>query len=601
LSFIVSNNIKIKNEGLVQSSTFQYHIAGDIFEPDIKIENLYHMIKKSEKLPPLVGEFSIVFEDSEEIIVINDELGTIKWFIFIKNKEVIVSNNLWKIAQNKDFSIDNVDKGAIYEYFTMYQSLDQRTIFTDVELIEGGTLVRISKKNMIVSKRKYMDIIYNNSDINNFTKEEIFEEIDIKMENTVEKVIAKYPDSKIGVTISGGLDSRFPLPYLDKIKNTKVGYLIGTHKGVLDAYDFKSAKKMASIFNLKLKFINPFSTDIEEKILIDISRNPLGASNILKAINKKKTFNGDDNFDILFTGAYGGLIGGRVLNKELLNSSNSEILAKHLFFDYSEVKTLHDLEHGYGNYEFLLKSANRIVNLFTGKNIIKQYSREEYLDDFFDSSFLVPKVEKEKIYKKLVAFVNKEKSNDKSNLSIIMKVHLYRHSIRGAFESLHGQVRAYSIYHPYIYEYSKNWPVSYLENRSIMEEFLLYKYPELARVPLQSYDMPINYRFRKVNILLKVFLKSKSLFNFILRGLSIDYNSWWHHNEIQDLVKDSFKRKDSFFNSLFNHTEVKSVMNNKRYTLQAEHLLKLKLMLDFIEKKNYDKLIDLEIEEVEKY
>jgi hypothetical protein len=601
MSFIVSNNINIKNEGLAQSSTFQYHIAGDIFEPDIKIENLYQMIKKGEKLPHLVGEFSIIFEDSEEIIVINDELGTIKWFMFIKDKEVIVSNNLWKIAKNKDFSTDNIDKSSIYEYFTMYQSFDQRTIFTDVELIEGGTLVRISTKNTTISKNKYIDIIYNNSDINNFTKEEIFEEIDIKMKKTVEKVIEKYPDSKIGVTISGGLDSRFPLPYLDKIKNTKIGYLIGTHKGILDAYDFKSAKKMASIFKLKLKFINPFSTNIEEKILIDISRNPLGASNILKAINKNKTFQGGDNFDILFTGAYGGLIGGRVLNKELLNSPNSETLAKHLFFDYSEVKTLHDLERGYGEYEFLMKSFNRIVNLFTGKNIIKQYSREDYLDDFFNSNFLVPIVEKEKIYKKLVDFVNKEKFNDKSNLSIIMKVHLYRHSIRGAFESLHGQVQAYSIYHPYIYEYSKNWPVSFLENRSIMEEFLLYKYPELARVPLQSYDMPINYRFKKVNILLKVFLKSKSVFNFILRGLSIDYNSWWHDNEIQYLIRSSFKSKNYFFNSLFNYAELKQVMNNKRYTLQAEHLLKLKLMLDIIEKKNYYKLIDLEIDEADKY
>jgi len=182
-----------------------------------------------------------------------------------------------------------------------------------------------------------------------------------------------------------------------------------------------------------------------------------------------------------------------------------------------------------------------------------------------------------------------------------MKLHLYRHSIQGAFESLHGQVKSYSIYHPYIYEYSKTWPTEFLENRSIMEEFLLSKHPILAEVPLQTYELPSKYRFKSISALHKVLLKLKALSMFVIRGLSIDYNSWWKSKEVKKLIEKTFQEDNIKFDELFKKEDIKKMLKYKRYDALIENLIKIKLMLDIVEKQEYHKLLDLNLGLSSKY
>lgn len=600
MSFLVSNNNKIKNEGLTSSDGFQYHIAGDIFEPEISIEAIYELVSNGKTLPHLIGEFMLVIDDTESVYIISDEIATIKWYYYYDNEEFILSNNFWEIACIKDIGVDDINKNCIYEQLLLNQSLSNQTILKNVNTVPSGSVLCFSKSQSRLSVTKYNDIKYEDTP-NSLNKKEVFDNIDKQLKKTIEKIIEMNNDAKIGVTISGGLDSRFPLPYIKDLDNPKMSYLIGTHKGFFNAYDYNSAKTMANMYNINLKFVNPFSQNMKEKIKIDILRNPNKASNILKAIDMGKSFDKDE-FNILLTGAYGGLIGGRVLNKELLNSKDMEDLSKNLFFDYSQLKQFNNIEKGLTKYSVYSKRLNRLFKLFFKSNSLnKNNLKDKTIDQFMNSNFLISKETKSEIYQNIRSYVNKEKQLNKNNISIIMKMHLYRHGLTGAFESLHGQVKAYSIYHPYIYEYSKKWPVSFLENRSIMEEFLLFKHKELADIPLQNYNMPIKYRFNKTNVLLKAIIKIKAFFNFKLRGLSIDYNSWWNHKSVQELVHETFEKKDSYFYTIFNKKDIDKALKYPRHSHLIEYLLKIKLIVDMIENKEYKQLVDYPLKESSKY
>lgn len=608
MSFLISS-IETKNtdqqnnfwhKGMNAGTDFQYFMAGDIFEPTISISEVHSILKSDKEIPSLEGEFSLCIADDDTIYVINDEIGTLKWFYYYGDDGFILSNNFWEIADIKQLGLENLSDDAIYEYFIMLQSLQSKTFFKDIKVVPPGVVFTYSKKDSLLKITKYADISYQ-SDLKSINKEDIFDQIDLLLAKTIKKITDINKNCSIGVTVSGGLDSRFPLPYIQDLPNKKISYLIGIHKGFLEAFDFKSAKRMSNMYKMKLKLVNPFELDMQKKILIDIARNPLSASNILKAIDKSRAFAPNEDFNILLTGAYGGLIGGRVLNKALLNSKESLELAKNLFFDYSQLKHINRLESGYSNWWFLKEAFARLTKLFFNKHVIDvEKNKNISITHFLDSDFLIPKNKKQKTFEEIFEFVKTEKNNNKNNLSIIMKVHLYRHSIRGAFESLHGQVKAYSIYHPYIYEYSKTWPVSFLENRSIMEEFLLNKHELLAKVPLQSYDLPIHYRYRSTGKMIKIALKLYALFNFTVRGLAINYNSWWKKKEVRTLVKTTFADDNAYFYKLFRKSDVLQMLEYPRYSLLNENLLKLFIMIKMIEKKDYKTLLDIDVPESDK-
>jgi hypothetical protein len=581
-SLLINNNKRIANN-LKKRSGFNYYIAGEIFEPEKyeNIEELYKNINNKEELEKLIGEFCILLEDEENIHIINDEIGTIKWFYYCKDDIFMVSNDFWEIVKFIEPTVNDIDKEAIYESLFLYNTFDGKTFIKDIKKVEGGNLIHYDKKKRELKISIYKDIKYQENV--NLTEEKIFEEIDKRFKRMVEKIrkFNNYP--KIGLTISGGLDSRFPLPFFKK-EEVSSTYLIGQKNNILSPYDYDNAKKMAKIFGFKFKMINPFSIDIKEKILIDLLRNPVGASNIIKALNYDKVFNNE--FDILVTGAYGGLIGGRVLNKDLLEEKNVEILVEKLFLAYSSsnnmIRSLRE------NKNKFLKRINKLSKYFLGKSFF-----EEKIDinEFLNNDLLINKKNKQNVYNKFFKFI-KEQTKNKDNLNTIMKFHLSVHTIRGAFESLHGQAKSYSIYHPYIYEFSKSWPAKFLSGRYIMEKYLFEKYPELAKIPLQDYRLPIYYRFKKLNLIVKFLLKVKYLLLFFSKKLAINYTTWWNRKDLQQYIKNTFNNKYKFFYKIFNEKDVKRIISNREYTQLADDLFKLKLFIDLIESKKYKELKD---------
>ncbi|WP_187647904.1 hypothetical protein [Nitrosophilus labii] len=583
----------VKRINLKEKDSFYFYNAGEIFEPDIDIKEIYKRIK-SENIKDFLGEFSYLFEDKENVYIINDELGSIKWFYFYDENSFLVSNNLWYLVKEKGLTTKDLDVLALYETLVMYFPLNNKTFFKRIKVVPKGSILVYSKKKRKFSIKTYKPIEYRISKKYN-SKEELFNKIDKAFEKTTDKIFSKNNDPFIAVTISGGLDSRFPLFYLERFSK-KIAYLIGINKKFLDALDFKSAKKIAKYFGLRLKLINPFSIDFYKKAMIDISRNPIGPSNILKAIDKKRYFDENEKFNILITGAYGGMIGGRILNDELLSSKERKELINKLFLFYSSISDLEQLETGKAQSIFIKKSLYKILSFFGLSKI--RANLHEKLDNFKKSNFLIPSEIRVKIIKEYEKFFENIAGN---NLTLIMNLHLSRHTIRGAFESLHGQVKSYSIYYPYIYELSKEWDKNFLKKRKIMEEFLLWKDKNIASIPLQTFELPLTFKNKPINKYYNFLYKIISLLNFIIRGLVINYNDWWKNKKVKTFVKKIQNYECKTFDEFFDSEDVKKVFNYGRYNLLVEQLLKIKLILIIIENQEYDKLLDIHIEESEKY
>jgi len=565
-----------------------YYNAGEIFEPTLTIQEIYHKVK-DKKINDFLGEYNYFFEDKDNIYIISDELGAIKWFYYKQDDVFVISNNLWYMAHELNLGIESINKDSFYESILFYFPLNNKTYFQDINVVPQGSLVVFSKKNKTLHVEKIKHIKYKEK---NLSKEEWFYCIDNAFKKNMDNIQKFNSNLYLGISISGGLDSRFSLLYTKHIKN-KIGFLLGIRGKIFKPLDLISAQKLSNYFKIKLKLVNPFKNiDIKTKFLIDISRNPIGPSNFLKAIDKHKSFSKEEEFNVLLTGSYGGLVGGRILNDDLINSNNEDLTFK-MFYFYSEFTKLNEVKKGNAYFNFIKKS---FYKLFLHLNLIdkKKIDFKKEIVDFLNDNFLIPISYKEKLFNKFDKLFNKKLDN----LSKIMTFHLYRHSIRGSFESLHGQVKAYSIYYPYIFELSKQWNVEYLKGRTLIEEFIIYKDKEISKIALQTFNLPKNINYNKY---IKFLLKIISFISFSLRGLVITYNKWWKRKDVQKFVKQIMKEDVKVFNEIFNEKDIEHMMKYKRYDLLLEQILKLKYILKVIENKNYNELLNLKISESSKY
>ena len=590
----IKNNTLKSNDFMVDKN-IKYFIAGEIFEPEsLGIYDIYTTLKEKKELPTLSGEFNLCIEDDEKIYILTDTLATIKWYYTYSKNHFLVSNNFWFVLDKLGHGVEALNRNAIYESLIMGQSLDNETIINDINIVPPASILEYDKISKNITINTYTDIIYTMDDT--LTKEDIFNGLDELFEKTVEKIqYFNKNKTNIAITISGGLDSRFPLPYFTKKKTYNIfGYLIGKKNSFIEPIDIQSAKNLSKIFNIKFKVIDPFTTSIQKKVELDLLRKPEPSSDILKAVDKKEAFS--ENFDILITGSYGGMIGGRILNYNLLDVKDYKELAQKIFYEYSEWIQFGFLEKGY-KQAYFVNNLKRIRNFFTNSSA-KNY---DHINDFLNFDFLIPAKKKQQVYQNLIYKIKNEKlQKQKNNLSIIMKIHLYRHSIRGSFESLHGQVKAYSIYHPYIFEFSKKWPVKFLQNRSLMEEFLYKKYKYLAEAPLQTFTLPLNYKFEKINVIKKIFKKIFTLSNYIIRRLAINYTTWWKNDNFQSFLKNTLE-EETYFYEIFKKEDIQKVFQDNQYSRLKENIFKTKLLIDYIEKKEYQHLLKSDFDETTKY
>lgn len=553
-------------DSLTKEEDFSYKVAGDIFNDNIEIQDIYTLIKEGKKLK-LEGEFNLLIDDDESIVFTNDELGCIKWFYCFHENKLIISNDFWSIVKETKVTSSDINAEALYEILLLGMPLENKTWINGIHVFPRGVIASLNKLTDKWSIVEEYSIHYSES-MNDERK--AYSMIDSSLTKTVEKIVCLNPNKHFLFSTSGGLDSRFPLLYSEYFPN-KASFLIGRNDGVGLAFDYANAKLLASHYDIDLELIDPFSQSLDEKAQLDVLRNPIGHGNLFKALDVKAFIQEPQN-TILITGAHGGLIGGRKMNQTLLSSKNDQELGKNMFYTYSLIKELNN--YNQTNIDSFIIKLKKLVLLLKGEEPSSlNIPIDDEVQKFIATAPLIPKVYKRKMIDKFTQYFM---NNQGSTLTKIMRYHLLRHSIRGMFESMLGQVKSYTIYTYYIYSISKDWSIHFLYDRYIMQSFLKFKDTFSSKVSLQTYKSSFGIRSNRFNTLFRL-LKLKS------RKLAIDYNSWWNHDESKSFVRKTMKKQSSFY-AYFSKKEVDEYLfTNSRYSQTKETLVKLKLLVDYLD------------------
>jgi len=531
-------NIYIQDSKLVEpyikskKLNFNYRLIGDTQILTLEnIENIYSLIKnqKFEKIEKLFCEFILIIEDENYIFILTDNFGLIKKFYTNQNKHFHFGS-FWEVLKSyqKDNDIE-IDYTAIYQQFNYGRTFENKTIVKNIFTSNANQLISYDKKKREISLKHYYHYSHSLKN-NNLNKKEVIEVFEESLENQRNYIIKNSESTDFIVSLSGGLDSRIIIPYLKNSESKINCFHIGVNNNLLDTYDQYLSKLLLKNEDIEFHLIDPFITKIEEKVNLDILRNPTINSNILKAINihDHSLFSPNQTY---ISGGHGGAVGGRLLDNKLIKKIDNQQLKNYL------------------NSKFLLRN-----------------------EDFFNWDKILPEN---------FDFVESELesllSNNYDNFGVFMHFHKMRHTNLGVYESLLGQLDFFSIYIPFIWLNSEEWGFSNMKNRQILIDNLKSLEKKYYLTPQQNAksinnDSAFKLTYQKIN---KKIRKS-----------SIDYNIWWSDKYFKNYVQDTMRMDSSFYN-VFDKSEILKVFSNSNYSQSKENILKLKLIIEYIDQKKF--------------
>ena len=536
MAIYIENNSTPEPFKISQKHGFKYKVIGDVkaFKKE-DIEDIYSYIKTNrlEKINNYYFEFILLIEDSEKFYILTDNFGLIKKH-YTKVKNNFYFGSFWEVLR----SIEN-ERRVVLNYQNIYDQIHYHRSFDDESIIKN--IFSTNSNQLIIFDKLTYEVKKNNIRKLTYIFENNFSSINDQLDNFDQSLSAqvKFIDknsekSEYVVSLSGGLDSRIIIPYLTKTRKKITAFHIGISMNKIKTYDAYLVNKLLQNENIKFELINPFDSDIDDKVNLDILRNPSPRSNILKTIDIKN-FNIFNLNQAYISGGHGGAVGGRILDDR-----------------FKDIKTKQSLKH-YLEEKFLLVDKK----FLDWTNFISQ----EY----------------DPLEKELDLLVE---NNDFFN--IFMHFHKSRHSSQGVFESLLGQLNFYSIYVPYVWLNSYHWGYTNLKNRELLIMGIKQLEKKYYKTPTQN-SRSISNNSSAILLFQKI--------NRKIRKSSIDYNIWWNNKKFDEYKKDIIN-SDSIFFDLFNKKEILEIFSNNTFSQPKENLLKLKLLIEFINDKKYLKYDD---------
>lgn len=178
--------------------------------------NIYNMTKSFDFLKDIDGYYTAVLYDNQNkfVYLITDRYGFKPFYWGLIKKNLVWSSELKGFLGHRDFKCV-IDKIAVEEFFDFGHQLENRTWFESIELVPPSTVIAFDIDKSQVTIKNY----WSWSDIQ-FVKEpidevQIAEELGRLFKQSVEHRATK--NERIGISLSGGLDSRALLAAIPEI------------------------------------------------------------------------------------------------------------------------------------------------------------------------------------------------------------------------------------------------------------------------------------------------------------------------------------------------------------------------------------------------
>jgi len=521
------------------------------------------LTKGNSLIPKLKGEFFLVWYDKKlkEICIGNDKLGREILFYFYNKKKFIISNDFWEIINIIEPNESDINIQHVKEFVIFGRPLFFKTIVNNLNFFPAASISKFSIKDKILNINNYWDFKYTPDD--NLSLNEAAERIDMFLSNALRRIKEKHnPETVYGSGLSGGLDSRLIPHYAVKYRMRLKNFIIGERKPnkLFLSRDHASARKIAKLYKLKLHEIPYNCINFEEKAYSEIRFNPTGSARLFQTINKSSF----PKFDVLLTGMNGNEVFGSDIPLNIQHLNKDQLVDSII-----------------SSFFYVHKQSNRFKRTF--KFLFGFIFRE----DINKRKIFNPLVDEETFIRakqKIKKFVEAEIKKNKTNVDIIQKyvfsfAQISKYNSFGMF----WNKKNYSIFlDPYFFEETLRWKAEFLINRKLQNQFFLKKVPKLAKIPPQDFQPAIFYRNKW-----KLFRKVLAMAEFILRGWGVvRYNEWSKKKEYLDFARKVLSEDNKIFKNIFN---VEDILNSKSI---HENLVKIKLLLDFIENKKYKRFFE---------
>lgn len=216
------------------------------------IEELTSLEKAIRFISQLNGNFAIITEIDNKILLAVDRQRSIPLFYSLHDKEVEIFDHIGTV-EIKRFGINDNLKQLNYSLFVT----GNETFINDVFQVSAGSYVIIEDGGK-VNKAFYYDLIPKKIEP---SIETLYETIDYHFIQAFQRLIEKLGDRRVVIPLSGGHDSRLVLYYL-----LKLGYknILTYTYGKKGNFESNTSEKVAKYFGVEWHFVEYIPTKMQK-------------------------------------------------------------------------------------------------------------------------------------------------------------------------------------------------------------------------------------------------------------------------------------------------------------------------------------------------
>lgn len=272
----------------------------------------------------------ILNEEKKYIHILNDRFGFHQLFYFSSKNILFLGDNFWEVS-NKAKATD-IDETSLFEFMQYRFVTGKYTLAKDIFCIEAASIYKISfsAENTQIKREIYWHFEYKPT----ISSKTIAEE---KIYDCLNNIISRYKKSvfknkKIGINLTGGLDSRFIIGLLVQNGIPKENISSFTF-GSSSCDDIKIAKEISSFLNIKHheEIFDDYFTDFFDKKNIEDILFDIGFyTYYLQGYAFKKLNNNNTDIDFLLTGTDGFVVSAYA-NKELFDAIDYHQIVDYIY------------------------------------------------------------------------------------------------------------------------------------------------------------------------------------------------------------------------------------------------------------------------------
>ena len=333
---IVDFKFQLENDYVLQNG-ISIAIYGDIYSfGDLEIDSKYkakkilalYEKKGLDFFKHLNGSFVISIYDVEkgEVIIANDRYGSKSLFYVINPDRILYSSEIKAILEDSLIK-PKLNHESVVEFFTFSFILGNKSLFQGIELLPPASILIYDSKENKVQIDRYWDFEFNRNKEPKKLKNYLME-FDSLMEKAVE--IRMADKDKIGIFLSGGVDSRLMAGFAKRVVDKSGKELISFTFGTKGGWQEKIAKQVADKLGIENRFYeipaDMIANYAEEVIYKEMGAIRIRNAHFISAFGKVR-----NEVDTVLVGAFCDTAFGAHLSSEVSNISSKGQLADYIF------------------------------------------------------------------------------------------------------------------------------------------------------------------------------------------------------------------------------------------------------------------------------